>query len=87
MSTPSNPKRSGAFISTAKVLIIVASVAATIGGLAAMSAPAVAATTSTTASTQTTATSNSLAAVLSQILSPASSNVQSQPVIRTRSSS
>jgi len=86
MSTPSNPKRSGAFISTAKVLIIVASLAATIGGWAAMSAPAVAATTSATASTQTTATSNSLGAVLSQILSPASSNVQSQPVIRTRSS-
>jgi zona occludens toxin (predicted ATPase) len=88
MATPSNPKRSGAFISTAKVLIIVASLAATIGGWAVMSAPAVAATTSTpaSASTQTKASSNSLASVLSQILSPASSNVQSQPVIRTRSS-
>ena len=88
MATPSNPKRSGAFISTAKVLIIVASLAATIGGWAAMSAPAVAATTNATASasTQTNATSNSLAAVLSQILSPASANVQSQPIIRTRSS-
>jgi cytoskeletal protein RodZ len=91
MSTPGNPKRSGAFIATTKVLILAASLAATVGGWAAMSAPAVAATTTSTsttasASTQTNSTSNSLVATLSQILSPVPSNVQYQPVIRSRSS-
>ena len=87
MNAPKTPKRSGAFISTAKVLIITASLAATIGGWAAMSAPAVAASTSaTTTSTQTNASSNGILSTLSQILSPSPSSTTYQPAIRTRSS-
>ena len=93
MNTPKPPKRSGAFISTAKVLIIAASLAATVGGWAAMSAPAVAATPNTTTTTRVQTSSNGLLATLSQILSPSPAGTTSQPTtstfqpaIRTRSS-
>jgi len=90
MNAPKNPKRGGALIASAKVVILTASLAATVGGWAAMSAPASAATTATTStvttSNQATSTSSSLSATLAQVLSPSASTVSSQPVIRTRSS-
>jgi hypothetical protein len=85
-----NPKRGSAFIGTAKVLILAASLAATVGGWAAMSGPASAATTSAasaaTTSNQANTSSGSLAATLAQVTSPSASVVQYQPAVRTRSS-
>ncbi len=80
MNTTRTPKRGSAFTNTAKVFIITASLAATVGGWAAISAPAA----------STTANANSsgggAANALAQLFSASPSSVQFQPAIRTRSS-